>query len=74
MDTKRVYQLGQKIRQLYQDEVGGNPNDLIRIWDDGVWYYVVRNDDTRALLQIRDVAEDRKDNLVAALRRFQPID
>ncbi len=74
MDTKRVYQLGQKIRQLYQDEVGGNPNDLIRIWDDGVWYYVVRNDDTQALLQIRDVAEDRKDNLVAALRRFQPID
>jgi hypothetical protein len=74
MDNKRVYQLGQKIRQLYQDEVGGNPNDLIRIWDDGVWYYVVRNDDTQALLQIRDVAEDRKDNLVAALRRFQPID
>lgn len=74
MDNKRVYQLGQKIRQLYQDEVGGNPNDLIRIWDDGVWYYVVRNDDTQALLQIRDVAEDRKDNLVAALRQFQPID
>lgn len=74
MDNKRVYQLGQKIRQLYQDEVGGNPKDLIRIWDDGVWYYVVRNDDTQAVLSIRDVAEDRKDNLVAALRQFQPID
>jgi len=74
MDNKRVYQLGQKIRQLYQDEVGGNPKDLVRIWDDGVWYYVVRNDDTQAVLQIRDVAEDRKDNLVAALRQFQPID
>jgi len=74
MDNKRVFQLGQKIKQLYQDEVGGNPKDLIRIWDDGVWYYVVRNDDTQAVLQIRDVAEDRKDNLVAALQQFQPID
>jgi len=74
MDNKRVYQLGEKIKQLYKDEVGGNPKDLIRIWDDGAWYYVVRNDDTQAVLQIRDVAEDRKERLVASLRRFQPID
>lgn len=73
MDNNRVYQLGQKIKQLYQDEVGGNPKDLIRIWDDGVWYYVVRNDDTQAVLPVRDVAEDRKNTLVAALRQFQPI-
>ena len=32
MDNQRIYQLGQKIKQLYQDEVGGNPKDLIRIW------------------------------------------
>lgn len=53
--------------------MGGNPKDLIRVWDDGAWYYVVRNDDTQAVLQIRDLAEDRKDNLVEALRHFQPI-
>mgnify|MGYP000574976917 FL=1 len=46
MDNKRIYQLGQKIKQVYRDEVGGNPDDLIRIWDDGAWYYIVRNDDT----------------------------
>ena len=74
MDTKRVYQLGEKIKQLYKNEVGGNPKDLIRIWDDGAWYYVVRNDDTQAVLPIRDVAEDRTDRLVASLRRFQPIE
>ena len=73
MDNQRIYQLGQKIKQLYQDEVGGNPNDLIRIWDDGAWYYVMRNDDTQAVVPIRDVAEDRRDHIVEALRKFQPI-
>ena len=73
MDNQRIYQLGQKIKQLYQDEVGGNPKDLIRIWDDGAWYYIVRNDDTQAVVPIRDLAEDRRDHIVAALRKFQPI-
>ena len=73
MDNQRIYQLGQKIKQLYQDEVGGNPNDLIRIWDDGAWYYVMRNDDTQAVVPIRDLAEDRRDHIVEALRKFQPI-
>ena len=73
MDNQRIYQLGQKIKQLYQDEVGGNPKDLIRIWDDGAWYYVMRNDDTQAVVPIRDLAEDRRDRIVEALRKFQPI-
>ena len=73
MDNQRIYQLGQKIKQLYQDEVGGNPKDLIRRWDDGAWYYVMRNDDTQAVVPIRDVAEDRRDHIVEALRKFQPI-
>lgn len=73
MDNQRIYQLGQKIKQLYQDEVGGNPKDLIRIWDDGAWYYIMRNDDTQAVVPIRDVAEDRRDHIVEALRKFQPI-
>lgn len=74
MDNKRIYQLGQKIKQVYRDEVGGNPDDLIRIWDDGAWYYVVRNDDTQAVLPIRDLAEDRRDSIAQALQRFRPID
>jgi hypothetical protein len=73
MDNQHIYQLGQKIKQLYQDEVGGNPKDLIRIWDDGAWYYIVRNDDTQAVVPIRDLAEDRRDHIVEALRKFQPI-
>jgi|GEM_PF-3468801 len=74
MDNKRIYQLGQKIKQVYRDEVGGNPDDLIRIWDDGAWYYIVRNDDTQAVVPIRDLAEDRRDSIARALQRFQPID
>ena len=73
MDNKRIYQLGQRIKQIYRDELGGDPQDLIRIWDDGAWYYIVRNDDTQTAVPIRDLAEDRKDEVVEALRRFQPI-
>jgi hypothetical protein len=73
MDNQRIYQLGQTIKQIYKDEVGGDPEDLIRIWDDGAWYYVVRNDDTQATVPVRDLAEDRRDRIAEALRRFQPI-
>ena len=73
MDTKRIYQLGQKIRHIYQNELGGDPQDLVRIWDDGAWYYVVRNDDTQTAVPIRDVAEDRRDQIIEALGRFEPI-
>ena len=73
MDIQRIYQLGQTIKQIYKDEVGGDPEDLIRIWDDGAWYYVVRNDDTQATVPVRDLAEDRRDRIAEALRRFQPI-
>ena len=73
MDTKRVFQLGQKIKRIYRDEVGGDPQDLIRIWDDGAWYYIVRNDDTQAVVPVRDLAEGRNEQVAEALRRFQPI-
>ena len=73
MDNKRIFQLGQRIKQIYQDELGGDPQDLIRLWDDGAWYYIVRNDDTQTAVPVRDLAEDRKDEIVEALRRFQPI-
>lgn len=73
MDNKRIYQLGRRIGQLYRDEAGGDPQDLVRIWDDGAWYYVLRNDDTQTVIPIRDVAEDRRDRIAAALRRFRTI-
>ena len=73
MDTKRIFQLGQKIKRIYRDEVGGDPQDLIRIWDDGAWYYIVRNDDTQAAVPIRDLAEGRNEQVAEALRRFQPL-
>ena len=53
--------------------MGGDPKDLIRIWDDGAWYYVVRNDDTQAAVPVRDLAENRRDRIAEALRRFEPI-
>ena len=74
MDNQRMVELGNKLRAIYKDQVGGDPDDLIRIWDDGVWYYVLRNDDTQSVFPIRYLAEDREAEIAEALRDFKPLD
>ena len=74
MDNHRIVELGDKLKVIYKEQVGGDPNDLIRIWDDGVWYYVLRNDDTQSVFPIRYLAENREAEIAEALRQFKPID
>ncbi|MDJ0854768.1 MAG: hypothetical protein QNI88_06125 [Desulfobacterales bacterium] len=74
MDNKRIYDLGHRLKTIYQDKIGGDPAELIRIWDDGVWYYVVRNDDTQAVFPVRFLAENREAEIVDALQQFKPMD
>lgn len=73
MVRERIYALGEVVRRLYRDRVGGNPEDLVRVWDDGSRYYVLRNDDALTDFAVQDLAEDRWDRIVAALRRFRPL-
>jgi hypothetical protein len=73
MVRERIYALGEVVRRLYRDQVGGNPEDLVRVWDDGFRYYVLRNDDALTDFAVQDLAEDRRDRIVAALRRFRPL-
>jgi hypothetical protein len=73
MVRERIYALGEVVRGLYRDQVGGNPEDLVRVWDDGCRYYVLRNDDALTDFAVQDLAEDRRDRIVAALRRFRPL-
>jgi hypothetical protein len=74
MDNQRIIEIGNRLKAIYEDQVGGNPDDLIRIWDDGVWYYVLRNDDTQSVFPIRYLAENREAEIAEALRRFKPVD
>jgi hypothetical protein len=74
MDNQRVYELGQRLKAIYRERLDGDPDELIRIWDDGVWYYVLRNDDTQAVFPIRYLAENREADVVDALRQFKPVD
>lgn len=72
MNNKRIYQPGRKIKPIYQDE-GGDLQDPTRIGDDGTWHDAVRNGETQTVVPIRDLAEDRQDQIAEALRRFVPI-
>jgi hypothetical protein len=74
MDNQRIFELGQRLKAIYRERLGGDPDELIRIWDDGVWYYVLRNDDTQAVFPIRYLAENREADVVDALRQFKPVD
>lgn len=73
MVQQRLFELGEKVRRIYREQVGGNPDELVRLWDDGGRYYVLRDDDTQTDFAIRDLAEERLDHIVAALRRFRPL-
>ena len=74
MDNQRIVEVGNKLKAIYKNQVGGNPDDLIRIWDDGFWYYVLRNDDTQSVIPIRYLAENRESAIAEALRAFKPVD
>ena len=73
MDNRRIFDLGARLKAIYKNRIGGDPDDLIRIWDDGVWYYVLRNDDTQTVFPIRYLAENREAEVVDALRQFKPL-
>ncbi len=74
MDNQRVFDLGQRLKTIYREKIGRDPDELIRVWDDGVWYYVLRNDDTQSVFPVRDLAENREEEIIKALRNFRPVE
>ncbi len=74
MDNQRLFDLGQRLKTIYRNRIGRDPDELIRVWDDGVWYYVLRNDDTQAVFPIRYLAENREPEIIDALRQFKPVE
>jgi hypothetical protein len=71
---RHINEIGNLIKKVYEERVGGDPADLVRIYDSDGDYWVVRNDDTEARIA-GSVVEDRlEDKIAEALGNFDLID
>lgn len=82
--NRPITELAPVIRLLYQKELGGDPEELVRLalQSNGTAYELVRNDDTRTFIARKDIEDyldnpspqPAKRNILAALQQFKPID
>jgi hypothetical protein len=73
-NIRNITEIGNLIRKVYKERVGGNPADLVRVYDKEGNYWVVRNDDPEIRIAAL-VVENRLENKIAqALDSFHFID
>jgi hypothetical protein len=73
-NIRNITEIGNLIRKIYKERVGGNPADLVRVYDKEGDYWVVRNDDTETRIAGL-VVENRPEGKIAeALGSFHCID
>lgn len=71
---RNINEIGNLIRKVYKERVGGDPADLIRVYDKEGDYRVVRNDDTEARIAGLLVENRLEDKIAEALGSFDFID
>ena len=59
---------------MYQEKVQGNPIDLVRVYQEGSHFYVIRNDDSRTEIPKDDIVSKNEDKIAEALNNFTLID
>lgn len=74
MPKSKLIEFGNLIKRIYQERLEGNPEDLVRVWDEGEFFFVLRNDDTQAIISISDLLHGREDNIARALGEFQTVE
>lgn len=74
MPKSTLIEMGNQIKRVYTDRLGGDPEELIRIWDEGEFMFVLKNDDTQAVIAVGDLIHGREENIARALETFQPVD
>ena len=73
-NIRNITEIWNLIRKVYKERVGGNPADLVRVYDKEGNYWVVRNDDPEIRIAAL-VVENRLENKIAqALDSFHFID
>jgi len=71
---KSQIQIGNMIKKVYLDKLGGNPDDLVHVYEKEGEIRVVRNDDSEARIDPRDIENLNEDRIAEALRDFEFID
>jgi hypothetical protein len=71
---RNITEIGNLIRKVYTERVGGDPADLVRVYDKAGDYWVVRNDDTETRIAGLVVENRLEDKIAEALGRFRFID
>lgn len=74
MPKSTLIEFGNLIKRLYKERLEGDPEDLVRVWDEGEFFFVLRNDDTQTIIPISDLLHGREDNITRALSEFQSVD
>ena len=67
---RHINEIGNLIKKVYKERVGGDPADLVRIYDSEGDYWVVRNDDTEARIAGSVVESRLEDKIAEALGQF----
>lgn len=71
---RNISEIGNIIRKVYKERVGGDPADLVRVYDKAGDYWVVRNDDTETRIAGLVVENRLEDKIAEALGSFRFID
>ena len=71
---RNITEIGNLIKKVYEERVGGDPADLVRVYDKAGDYWVVRNDDTEARIAGLVVENRLEDKIAEALGSFDFID
>ncbi len=69
-----VKEIGELIKKVYKEKIGGQPDDLVRVYQKNDRYYVIRNDDTQTAILRQDIVSKNEDNIAKALKKFTLID
>ena len=71
---RNITEIGNLIKKVYEERVGGDPADLVRVYDKAGDYWMVRNDDTEARIAGLLVENRLEDKIAEALGSFEFID
>ena len=69
-----VREIGELIKKVYKEKAGGNPDDLVRVYQKNNRFYVIRNDDTETIILREDIVSKDEDKIAEALKNFTWID
>jgi hypothetical protein len=69
-----VKEIGELIKKVYKEKVQGNPDDLVRVYQERNHYYVIRNDDSQTSILRDDIVSRNEDKIAEALYNFTLID